>query len=41
MDIEKILKNLKRRGFLPAYFESGKKADVYVGSLIPEGESVG
>ena len=41
MDIEKVLKNLKRRGFLPAYFESGKKAAGYVCSLIPAGESVG
>lgn len=41
MDMNKILKNLKIRGFIPAYFESGAEAADYVCSLIREGESVG
>lgn len=41
MDTQKLLKNLKTRGFIPAYFESGKEAAAYVCSLIADGESVG
>lgn len=41
MNIEKVLQNLKKRGFIPYYFETGKEASDFVLDLIPSGESVG
>lgn len=41
MDIKKVTDNLKRRGFLPIYFDKGEEACEYVLGLICDKESVG
>lgn len=41
MNIDNVLQNLKRRGFVPYYFKTGKEATDFVLDLIPSGASVG
>lgn len=41
MDIQKVISNLKRRGFLPAYFDNSQDACKYILDLIPASQSVG
>lgn len=41
MNIQQVKENLKKRGFLPYYFDSSKEAVDFVLELIPENESVG
>lgn len=41
MNIQQVKENLKKRGFLPYYFDSSKDAVDFVLELIPENESVG
>lgn len=41
MNIQQVKENLKKRGFLPYYFDSSKEAVEFVLELIPENESVG
>lgn len=41
MDIQKVMDNLKRKGFKPFYFETGNKATDFVLDLIPQNATVG